>query len=172
MLKFSFAVTSFNHHNHPGKSVSENETISLKSHKLVRIRALCFQSLSSSMQTAGTTCYRDCPSGGVALTPPWQSCRFRKGGGAAWFPIQGGQLVLSQANLLGSPLGLVGGFCAPQRPVAVSDTPCAKELFLWPVKSKGLAILCDSGFFLRQSSVHFHLSAFPYTPAHAECLSK
>lgn len=104
--------------------------------------------------------------------PPWQSCRFRKGGGAAWFPIQGGQLVLSQANLLGSPLGLGGGFCAPQRPVAVSDTPCAKELFLWPVKSKGLAILCDSGFFLRQSSVHFHLSAFPYTPAHAECLSK
>ena len=33
--------------------------VSLKSHKLVRIRALCFQRLSSSLLIAETACSRD-----------------------------------------------------------------------------------------------------------------
>lgn len=38
------------------------------------------------------------------------------------------------SKLSGLPLGLGGGFCAVQRPVAVSGNACVKEPFLRPIK--------------------------------------
>lgn len=75
-----------------GSQDSENGIICLKPHKLVRIRALCFQSLGSFVQTALTPCPRDSLARGHGPRSLWHSCSFRR---ALWdllgFPIHGGQ---------------------------------------------------------------------------------
>lgn len=81
------------------------------------------------MQPAGTTCYKDCPSGGCGPHSAVAKLLFSKGGGVCLdLPSKEVRIVPPSGKPLASPLGLGDGFCAAQPPVAALVLLCEGAL--------------------------------------------